>query len=355
MVASTITAPPATPSLSSTRRRPPRTRVTVSRPPILIEFSETLVKAGYVGQARAMHVATTRALSITTSTAADCYRCYSPVLQQVLAFLGQEISDRKAIVIFDSFFLKKTLHQALERILWDAGLQAVSFFPAMELAAFAMPAPSMMIIYLSTSAISTNSFDCNCGGCEAHCLAHASGQVLEYTYQAASCCLCGGAAAATTKMDCLDIRSSHSLVMAIAKCLEACPIQVRQQVVSNLVFCGRVFPGMNVQVARKLRAVLAGEEDKLENRTSSILATEKKELLSLSEGVVYTRVPLSSQLRALSRSVGVIQIPNNIRPELYAWIGASTWAAYWHGREPEAERFRWKKPPPVAAATTQTS
>jgi hypothetical protein len=315
--------------------------IVVSRPPILIEFNSTMVKAGHAGQPKAHSILSMLPIPLDSDTnndAAEYYRHYAPVITQVLSFC-QDLAERKALVIVNGLYLKRAMVQALERLLYSNGCKAVTVLPAIELIPYSLPSlDSMLVIHFEQTTQTTTTTNNNGGSLvQAHLLAHAHGRPLEYTHQAVSTTMnttTGNDENPTKHNWVSSVYSADSLVLAILQCIQACPRQVRTRVIHNLVFCGDVYPStLPVQVAKLVQSTLMGqcEQEELENIPPSV-----------TEYSNYTREPLSTELSSLASHVGIVQIPQ-IRPELYAWMGASAWAAYWHNKDPDNERFQWKQ------------
>lgn len=297
-------------------------------------------------------------------TAAELYRIYSPVLQQALSLLmSQDLSERKAVVVYDmGLHAPRAFREAVSTILLEnAALRAVSFQPALEMAAFSVHLPSVLMVYFSHS-------------CEAHCVAFSSHQVLEYTYQACGCVgrsddRDGGRSKqkqrqqqfvkdkveAISRM--LDVDSPNSVAVAVLKCLEACPRAARKEIVGNMLVAGDVafMPNLGVRIARQVRACLRGggggetpEEESLPAKEGEGGSTPgESQQPAFRDRVVAetttTRVPVrTSELRSLAEFVGLVE-PAQIRPDLLAWVGASVWSSYWHGIDPESSCFQWTK------------
>jgi len=364
--------------------------VSVSRPPVLLEISSSScsssssssnpiqIKAGYVGQAQPRHVvaaalggpsgADEQGNNHGMATVADLYRTYSPVLHQALSLLmSQDLSERKVVVLFDTgLHIPDSLREALATILLEnANLMAVSFQSSLQMTAFAVHLPSVLVVYISQSSS------------EAHCMAFSSHRALQYTYQA-----CGGAGADYSgkrqhdlggsgelvkyKIDAvnnmMDANSASCVALAVVKCLELCPRECRKDIIGNLLFAGDVYtPDLGVRVARQVRAILRGGGDKdavaddPANTTEEVGEDEVRldrraddagsgaELTpSAVTTTVTTRVPVRiSELKSLAEHVGVIEA-STIRPDMLAWMGASVWSSHWHSIDPDSECFRWR-------------
>lgn len=114
----------------------------------------------------------------------------------------------------------------------------------------------------------------------------------------------------------LDETNPNSLMMALLKCLETCPTDLKREVVSNLVFCG---DGMVLvpDLARRVRNRLVG----ILNKTAESFSQEP-----VSDFTVVP--PECSHLEPLSSSVAVTSTAP-LRPDLVSWMGASVWATLW--------------------------
>jgi len=304
------------------------------------------------------------------------YRLYFPIVQQAIHRLMvpnlNDLSERRVVVVYDwsdaGLVLPVNAREAVLRILLaEHRFRAAAFVPAVEMIPFAFPPQigELMVVQLSSCVVGGGA-----GAIEGvHCMAFASHEPLEYTYQSSSWLRRGDANDPNrihrlSKDDPFtdigggynDDDNSESVVIAILKCLEACPREIRRGVVSNLVVAGRgcVTGGPRsaaVRIARRVRAYLRGGqqgggsgEEEAARGDSENVAPQKQLQESQRRhpaAVQFTRVPVRiSELSCLSGSVGIVEIPS-IRPDLLGWVGASAWGSHWHGVDPDSKCFRW--------------
>ena len=133
----------------------------------------------------------------------------------------------------------------------------------------------------------------------------------------------------------------NSLTVAILKCLEACPRDLRYDVAYHVVVCGDgalVMPDLGRRVVLRLEQILEGTQAELTvpevvtgggNEPSTMMTAIPLPIASLK--------PLASRLRLLDCK------PQ--RPDFLAWIGASLWAATWNRYDAEESRIQWKLAP----------
>lgn len=315
-----VTSPPP----SASRRRLPRSRITVTRAPVLIELSDDWIRVGLVGQASAQSATPLPPIETAQLSTAALYRRCSPLMQQALSLMSQDLSERKVLVVFHTgLYLMDRLREALIKVLGDAGLQAIRFAPALELIGHSLPLQNLLLIDIA--------------GREAHCLAVVDGEPLPFTYQSvvaetAKPLTVGEHNAMLEAW--LDPHVPSSLVSAVLKCLEACPMPARPAVAANLCVGGEVFDNnYSVRLARALRAALSDDEENVAPQPGAAYPH------------LLTRVPpAKATLAVLADKVGVVRVAG-LRGDVLAWIGASLWANHWHVMDPEAECLQWQTVP----------
>lgn len=324
------------------RRQPTSSKKKLDPAPILIELSlqALIVKAGLAGQPSAHLILplprlTKPALSITMQ---DYYQSFSPVIQQLLQLLPQEvipISKRKAVVLFDSgLTLHEPLRKALLRIILDAiQCPAVTFFSSLLMIGLSLMLPSTgaestcLAVYMTEQ--------------EAHCIIYSSHQAWPFTYQSTGIRADYQPAATVleTIMHWTSAEGVQQVALAILKCLEACPRDIRRTAIGNLFFCGSATnDAIGVRIARQVQSILRGQDELTGDTitgtpTSSDSSAMAFELVS---------VPVSIRsLQPLAESVSVIALPDGIRPDLAVWIGGSIWVNRLHQRDSDAPEFQW--------------
>jgi len=133
----------------------------------------------------------------------------------------------------------------------------------------------------------------------------------------------------------LDETNPNSLIFAILKCLEACPIDIRRDVVHHLVFCGDALvccPTLSWNATNRLAQLLRGE-------TNPTAAAEKEP--EEEEPHMATTIPVSyASLAILADSVRAISTAP-LRPDHVAWVGASLWATVWYHQDDQDALIKW--------------
>jgi actin-related protein len=131
----------------------------------------------------------------------------------------------------------------------------------------------------------------------------------------------------------LDEYNPNSIMMALMKCLDACPRDVRKDVVSNLVFCGETLvlvPDLGRRLSQRLIALLNKSATSFDEEPVSELTVVPTEWSHLS--------PLSSCVAVTSTAP--------LRPDLVSWVGASLWATVWHRHDDESDAHaKWTLAP----------
>jgi actin-related protein len=125
----------------------------------------------------------------------------------------------------------------------------------------------------------------------------------------------------------LDENNAESIIIAVVKCLEASSMEVRRDVISNLVFCGDAMvlvPDLSRRVVERLRNILDQKAEPLEGPTSD---------LTLVQPSFKNLAPLASAIRTVSTS------PH--RPDTVSWIGASLWSTTRHRHDDEDAHVDW--------------
>lgn len=144
----------------------------------------------------------------------------------------------------------------------------------------------------------------------------------------------------------LDENSPHSLVVALLKCLQACPTDTRKDVISNMVFCGdtlMVVPDLGRRVALKLKSLLEGTSPETDP-ASPLLALEENQ-------PDMTMVPVAAQaLKPLAPNVGLLSCAP-FRADLISWVGASVYATIWHRYDNDDSRVKWNFAPSTRATS----
>lgn len=125
----------------------------------------------------------------------------------------------------------------------------------------------------------------------------------------------------------LDETNPNSLVMALLKCLSACPTDLKRDVISNLVLVGDALvlvPDLARQVRNRLIAIL--------DKTAVSFDEEPVSELTVVPTDCNALAPLKSSVAVTSTAP--------LRPDLVSWVGASLWASVWH-RHDTAVNANW--------------
>jgi actin-related protein len=128
----------------------------------------------------------------------------------------------------------------------------------------------------------------------------------------------------------LDESNPESIILAVVKCLELSSMEVRKDVISNLVFCGDgmvLVPDLARRVVERLRNILDQTAEPLEGPTTTTSD------LTLVQPSIHTLTPLFSAIRAVST------LPH--RPDMVSWIGASLWSTVRHRYDDEDVYVDW--------------
>jgi actin-related protein len=140
----------------------------------------------------------------------------------------------------------------------------------------------------------------------------------------------------------LDENNPNSLVFALLKCLGACPLDARKDVIGNILVCGDtsvVVPDLARRLALKFKAVLGADGDSTGDAEPSSGAKDDIHLTMVP--------PAMKQLKALAGHVGLISSAP-YRADCISWVGGSIHAALWH-RHDEQSPVEWVLSPTGAA------
>lgn len=308
------------------------------RAPIVLEIGTTIIRVGYADNFQPTYmisVPVTDAASSTNGnyTEAQWYTTLSPWIDVVYDRLLCIPNTRKVLVLHAHFVVPEAWKLALEQILWNKGVPAVTFMSALEILPVAQGWKRGLVVHVSRD--------------EAVCICHSDGHLLPFTFQSVP--ECGYQHLLedpqllqrewTSKMDHLLLDEQHnpnSFVVAILKCLEACPRDIRYDVIHNIVFCGdgaMIIPDLGRRVAQRVEQILEGNQPEIEARS----AAESPTHMSAVPVAMTALQPLGSSLRMISCA------PH--RPDMIAWTASSLWAATWNRYENEESRIPWKRAP----------
>eukprot|EP00934_Nitzschia_sp_Nitz4_P004188 Nitzschia sp. Nitz4//scaffold328_size19456//5090//6226//NITZ4_008718-RA/size19456-processed-gene-0.9-mRNA-1//1//CDS//3329547965//4178//frame0 len=312
------------------------------RAPIVLELGSTVIRVGYADASQPQHLIPVPSQDKASSihhplTESQWYNVLSPWIDLVYDRLFCTPSTRKVVILHSQYLVPQTWMAALEQILWNKSVPAVTFVSALAMVPVAHGWKRGMIVHV--------------GRDEAVCVCHADGHMLPFTYQ--SVLACGYQSLLkdptqlqrewTAQMDSLllDRRNPESLLVALLKCLDACPRDIRYDVINNIMFCGdgvMIVPDLARRVGQRLEQLLEGQAD-----PEPVASEEKESTPSDSMSMtavpvsVQSLLPLGSRLRLLSTAP--------YRPDMLSWVACSLWASTWTGYDEEESRILWKVPP----------
>lgn len=348
------TSSPTTPRILSSRRPGGRGGGTViippNRPPVLLQITNSTIRAGTVTDAAPKRVFPYKivdpsALQSSSSSSLEeeaLYRFWAPLLQDVYDNLGQDTKDRRAVVLLpdptiESDQIRTTTRKVILRVLFDViGVPSVSLQPELAFLPYAFPMLSTMLVVHVTPQTGSS-------------FVHSKDRSLPFTFQTVPLLEEESPVAASSiisnewtprlQRQFLDASYPNSLIFAILKTLESCPLPLRRDAIQNIVFSGEGIvyrPDVPIRVARHIKRIL--EQGKL---------PEEEQQPEQEPGpypAVLQMVPISlSLLKPLASWVGLIDTGATVAPyhraDLLGWLGASLFAAHCSHNNPDA--FSW--------------
>lgn len=301
-----------------------RSSPNISRSPLILEFGQNVIRVGYSGEPNPKRIIPLYKLPDPLSDPPTWYRYLSALLQSVYDSLMQDPFERK-VVVLSYLYPSKAWKEAILRWFWEVNTPAVSFRSSIECTPMMFPSVQDFLLV----SISTN---------QANCMVHAKGQSLEYTYQSVPLVWNSSTFVLETLSDemedvLLSPSNPQSVVTAILKCVEACPLLLRKDVVGNILMSGELVamkPNIPIQIVQKI-------QDLLEQTTDGSTSTK-----TLRGDINLSQVPVSTtHLQCLSNSLGLLKT-SPYRADLLSWAGASIWASYWHLRDADSASFEWQ-------------
>lgn len=305
----------------------------VQRPPIILEIGSSVIKVGYAEQFKPLHLIPLETPPTRSLSESQWYSILSPLILQVYDRLMVNPTTRRVMVVHDHY-PQKSWEAALKQALWNRGVPAVSLVSSLEMVPVAQGWKRGIIVQV--------------GRTEAVCVAHVDGHILPYTYQMVQCgyeTALGPDSKIQTAWDSsmdplwLDEHDPNSLVVALLKCLEACPRDIRLHVISNIVFTGDaivLLPDLGRRVAKRFQMVLDGTSTPLGQEEGEGKEGEEKE-----DATKLTVVPINTaSLKPLVSRLAVASCAPH-RADFISWVGASLWAATWHKYENDETRIHW--------------
>jgi hypothetical protein len=321
----------------------------VERPPIIIEIGSSVVRVGFAEQFKPQHIlpyipADSTGREVTRSES-QWYAILSPLIDQTYDRLMVNPTTRRVVCVH-SHYPEKAWEAALKQIFWNRGVPALSLVSSLEMIPVAQGWKRGIIVQVGMG--------------EAVCVAHVDGHILPFTYQSVprgynSVMSSSSSSGNTDEIQCtwnasmdrlwVDERDPNSLVVALIKCLEACPRDSRMYAVSNLVFSGEALmlvPDLPRRVAKRLKFLLEGGTEALlsDPTTTSDEASEEKEQKEDDERQL-TSLPIqTASLKSLADRLAVTSC-SPYRPDLISWVGTSLWAAVWYKYDDDETRINW--------------
>jgi len=268
-------------------------------------------------------------------TAEDWYFILNPLVQKCFDRLLQSSNALRRVVVLHPPLMPRTWEVALKQSLFNLGVPAVTMISLLDTPPLALEWKRGMVVHV--------------GKTEAYCVAHADGMTLHNTMQITKAGYSQAvgdveqvASSWTSQMDHTWLNHTtnpNSLLLAVAKCLEACPSDVRKHVAENIVFVGEtvlIVPQLPVKLCKRLQTIF-------QEGVQTPELEQPDTLPSSSSDADLTLFPMEwSKLKAL--------VPNVVstgpyRADQVAWIGASLWATVWNRHDDANEHIHWTYEP----------
>lgn len=335
----------------------------VGRPPIVLEWSATVLRIGYAEQFQPQHILPLpqdsmrkmedynrkkKEEELPSSWVGEeesrWYVVVSPIIRQVFDRLMVDPTSRRVVIVTKPYPFQ-FWEVAVKEALWNLGVPAVAFLNFLEVVPMALGWNRGLVVHV--------------GQDQSHFQASVDGHPLPFTYQVVPCGY-RTAVEDASKIKCqwdenmekawLDENNPNSLTVALLKCLEECPIDTRKDVIGNLLVCGdtlMVVPDLSRRLALKVKSVLASEG---EESGSSI--EEDDRVAPAKEEAKMTFVPIGRKaLKPLSDHVEVLACAP-YRADLISWVGGSVYSTIWHRHDDDQDensRVQWVFSPSSAA------
>ncbi|CAJ1970354.1 unnamed protein product [Cylindrotheca closterium] len=322
----------------------------ISRTPIVLELNHSqILRVGYAEQTKPHHTLsleeftshdTSKPFSLNQNlTDTQWYNVLSPVISKVYDRLMCNPTTRRVVCVLPHL-ASSNLIKALQQLLWNKGVPAVTVWSNLEILPVAQGWKRGLIVHVSKD--------------ETVSVCHSDGHLLPYTYQSVPIGYGNlmiqpeqeqeqeqdQEEAKENKLQVewtpamedlfLNENNPNSAVIAVLKTMEECPTDVRHNCVSNIVFAGEgslLFPDLSRRVIQRVKSILEG------NPTPLKLVTPEQEIM--------THTPVKTKsLAALAPKLQLISTYPH-RPDWICWLGASLWAAAWNKYDDEESSIQW--------------
>lgn len=321
-----------------------------------MEIGSTIVRVGYAEQFRPQHLiamenpifddAHEDQNSNKTKSESEWYLLLAPLMEQVYDRLMCRPSTRRVVCVYKPY-APSGFQKALMQHLWNQGVPAQVHVDFLQVLPLAQGWKRGLIVHVSRE--------------EAICACYADGYIIPYTYQmvptgykmllketfeeSTGKTIYSLPSSSSSELEALmdeTLLHEHdprSLVIAILMCLQECPIDLRAQVVSNLVVCGdgvALLPDLSRRVAKKVEQML--EHPNMEQGTE---AAPPSILAPSMDYPVYTMVPIDrTSLQPLAARL-TLKSCAPYRADWISWVGASLWAATWNRYDEDETPIPW--------------
>uniref|UniRef100_A0A7S1UYL5 Uncharacterized protein n=1 Tax=Grammatophora oceanica TaxID=210454 RepID=A0A7S1UYL5_9STRA len=315
----------------------------VRHPPVVLEWTDACIRFGLAEESHPKHcLAWKSPPSGKLLNESEWYAILMPLLHEVYDRLMISIPTRRVILV-SSHCMIRTWEAALLQGLWNMGVPAVSKMSNLAVPSIALGLSKCLVVSLGKYFV--------------ECVAVIDEHVLDDTYQAVPCSALWSETIQPKWTDdmerkLLSPKDPNSLVAAILKCVEKCPLLGREDAVNNLVFIGDVWrPDLPYRTVSSLRTLLK----------DGIPAEEGGDSLGEEEGMEEGGDPAEplaetimlparfDELKSLAASIAAKSV-EPFGPMHVSWTGASLWATVWHRTDDEdgLSRMKWIFPPSEA-------
>lgn len=288
------------------------------RPPVILEWGSWMIRLGYTEQGLPKHFIPLPddVMGVDNKQRSCPQEWYLKVIAPLLQTCFDRLLSRpRRVIVVHPPYMPRAWEEALQKGLWNNGVSGIAFLQNVDTPPLALEWQRGMVIHVD-------------GKRDTYCMAHADGQALQNSLQIAT------TTTTTPASDASKIPElSHDVIVCIANCLQACPLDVRQDVAANLVVCGEavvVQPDLPYKIVERLQTMFSSGEapEDASGGEQTNYPTKWKEL---------------SSLKPVARTTGPY------RPDMVSWIGASLYAAVWHRHDDDDQNavVQWRYAPPA--------